>query len=376
MEKKRNGKMGEGMEGAAETPGAAMVGRDEFAALMMGHCRKKGRSMDLVYDPAKFEMTDQATGVHLSLSNAYAGYCLAPEGRRQEVLANYAEFFSKMPQLPRSFSEAEGRLFPVVKNRWACDMARLADAPRILSRRLTDNLAVAVAYDLPTAVVYLQEDTLKAWGISEDAVFAVAIGNMRKLMTDRIVRVQAMPVAEFAAVHGMTASQVWEAMRPFAGPFLPPPDPGRDFIRRISIQDLGFGRLSGYPGLFAERGDDWLCSSRILVEDWIRVLPVKGDLVAMVSHTGDLLVTGTDDPQSLMGMAELTKSRQGREDPVSNMPIRLAPKGWETYLPPPGHPARAAFQSLRSEEMLGLHTRQQGTFRGLTIVDGFVPPVP
>lgn len=46
------------------------------------------------------------------------------------------------------------------------------------------------------------------------------------------------------------------------------------FITRMSIQALGFDLVSGYPGLFAGSEGDWFCSSRLLIEDWIRMLPV------------------------------------------------------------------------------------------------------
>jgi hypothetical protein len=330
-------KAAEGIRGAREGKlGAAPPSRDAFAALVMDCCLEYDRNRKLTYDPTEFEIADEATGVRMCLSNVYAQYCFVEESHRQDIIAQFTRVAFQTPKLPSSFSEAKDLLLPVIRNRWASDIAVLGKTPDdgadALSRRLTDNLAVGVVYDLPDTVLYIQTNDLKGWGVSEDAVFAAAIGNMRKHTEDRVLRGRSTSV----------------------------------------IEDLGFWRLADYPRLFTAPKDDWFCSSRILVEDWIRSLPLKGQPVAMITHQGVLFVAGTEDAKSLVGMAELAKFMHGRSHRVSNVPIRLGPRGWETYQPPRNHPAFGPFRSLRSEEMTALYTQQLRTLQWRPGLDHFL----
>ena len=361
---------------------SAQADRDAFATLLMGYCRKRDQRLDLVYDRKSFKIADKATGTQMALSNVYADYCAAEDDHRQDVLAQYTAFFSNIPELPSSFSEAEGRLFPVICNRWANDIRRLDNAeagrPPAECRRLTDNLAVAVVYDTSTAAVDVSPDTLKRWGVNQEAAFATAIGNMQKLMTGRILNGQIASPAELAAQHGLTTSQVLGLMHQIPSQTVPPTQPHElepNFVSKMSLEDLGFGLIEGYPGLFVASGDDWFCSSRILIESWIRLLPVKGEPVAMVICRGTLLVTGTEDSKSLQKMAELAERLHGHSHSASFIPIRLTSNGWNMYQPPRNHHAYNAFHSLRSREMQTLYSYQEGILQKLPISEHrFVSP--
>lgn len=378
---------GGGTEGASPTSGSdrhpAVPDRDSFAELFMDRCRKHDTSLTVEYDREQFAVKDEAKGVSMSLSNLFADYCSASEEHRHDVLATYVlafiEMCTKVPEVPSSFSEAKARLFPVISNRWTNDIKRLEnsqDGSAVhLSRQLSENLATMIAYDNITTVVYLTTDILGSWGVSEDEVYAAAAENMRKLMADRIRSGQALPLDEFLSRNGLKAPDLAGAFRPFKDVSRQPAAndaPSGRFVTGVSLSGLGFGRIASHPDPFAAPGDDWYSSSRILVEDWIRFLPVRGDPVAMVTHRGDLFVTGADDPESLRGMAELATSTNGRAHSVSNIPVRLTPEGWRTWLPPQGHPAHDAFMRLHAEEMATVYLQQQYVLLRLPGRRGFV----
>jgi hypothetical protein len=84
------------------------------------------------------------------------------------------------------------------------------------------------------------------------------------------------------------------------------------------------------------------------------------------------MVTGTDDPESLVGMAKLAAGMEDCDHPVSRIPVRLAAGGWEAWQPPKGHPAHEAFARLRARETAAAYAHQGHVLRRQPGVEGFV----
>jgi hypothetical protein len=86
------------------------------------------------------------------------------------------------------------------------------------------------------------------------------------------------------------------------------------------------------PGLFASPYADVYDSSRLLLTDAIRQLPVFGDPLAVVPTRNCLLITGTEDDDATAEMMSIAERAQAEDHPVSLRPLRLSPEGWRAIL--------------------------------------------
>ena len=342
---------------------ASQVEKDAFASMAIELCHNRDGSLNLIYDREHFAIKDKAKSFRMNLSNAFADYCHADEQHRGETLPHYIEaFFNKEP-IPSTFAEARARLYPAIYNRWTDDIANLTNrTPKVLTRRLTDNLNVEIVLDLPTSVHHLTANILAEWKVTEAEIFDTAYNNLRKGLSDRILREKQTPLNEFASAHGLTPATVASMMHPFTAQTAPPMPSGwkkSAFVSALSLGDLGFGVIDGCPGLFFALNDDWYSPSRLLIEDWIRMLPVKGDPVALVTHSGRLFVTGTEDKKALQRMASIATQLEECSHRVSNIPVRLTAQGWQMYQPERAHPAYESFHALRCKEQATCYLEQQ-----------------
>lgn len=346
------------------------MSRDNFAEKVIEYCRESHQSLNPVYDQSKFTLKDEVNGIVISLHNVYSDYCAAEESQRQTLIAKYIEALPINFSFPQSFNEAKDQILPVLSNRWASDIALLENIQNgkaaDISQRLTDNLVVRIVYDLPKTVAYLTTDILNKWSVSQETLFAVAIANLKKRFTDCFLHKKMMPLADFASQNGMTDMDVVGIMHPFSKqtePLVLSSDSSNNFICKISLADIGFSEVSDCLGLFTASADDWFNPSHILVEDWIRMLPLKGEPVVLISTSDILFVTGADNTEALLYMTELGKRYGELSHSVSRIPILLTPHGWEMFQPAQDHPANSAIQSLLSMEMMPLYNHQVGILK-------------
>lgn len=156
---------------------------------------------------------------------------------------------------------------------------------------LADHLAVSLAVDWPSTMMYVTDDHLSGWGISFDDALERARDNL------------------WSTSRGKFA-------KPAAGVYLAP------------------------------WGDSY-DSSRLFLYDLLWHLEVDGDHVAAVPNREALIVTGSEDYGGLAMMAKLCQKAQNDPRPISCIPVILQGKRWASYRPPPGHPEYESFNRLR-----------------------------
>lgn len=101
------------------------------------------------------------------------------------------------------------------------------------------------------------------------------------------------------------------------------------------------------PRLWASTVGDGHDAARLLLEDRISALPLKGELVAMAPHFDLLLVCSADDTAALIEMAKLGLQASQQPFGVSGVAMIRGAEGWKPWMPPVGHAAHEALRTAR-----------------------------
>ncbi|RKH29121.1 hypothetical protein [Corallococcus sicarius] len=73
---------------------------------------------------------------------------------------------------------------------------------------------------------------------------------------------------------------------------------------------------------------------------------VKGERVVTVPNRDSLLITGAEDAEGLLEVAEATMAGLKAPRPVDGRALRLTADGWRPFLPEPGSPSRSLLENL------------------------------
>jgi hypothetical protein len=166
---------------------------------------------------------------------------------------------------------------------------------------------VGLVYDLPEAMLPVQQRALSDWGCSFDKALDAACQNLRQV-----------------------SHQPWE--QPRAGVWV---SPWRD----------------NYD------------ASRLVLTDLLQAHLVKGDHVAMVPNRDTLIVTGSDDEAGLAHMAMLAEKAHGR--PITRQAFLLNNGTWLPWLPASDHPLYCRFHLLKLQSLARQYAEQQGLLDAL-----------
>jgi len=200
-------------------------------------------------------------------------------------------------------------LLPCVRDRTTFELLtlqfRLAgeEDPGPPAQPLAEHLAVGLIHAVGDTLEHITDDMLESWGVSFDEALAGA----------------------------------------------------RDGLWRISNERFE----QPLPGLYVSPWRDGHDCSCLFLHDLIWQLKVKGDHVALVPNCNALLVTGSDDEPGLLGMARLARNAILEPVGVSGNAVRLSGNHWEPFMPPPHHPAHAAFRTLRAISVTSEYTQQK-----------------
>ena len=149
-------------------------------------------------------------------------------------------------------------------------------------RIVAEHLAVGLVYDLPEAIMQVQQRHLSAWGLSLDEAFDVACENLLDI-----------------------SQHQWE---------------------------------SPSPGVWVSPWRDNHDASRLILSDLLRALPVQGDCVAMVPNRDTLLITGSEDEPGLAHMANLAGKALDHARAITGLAFLLDDETWRSWLPDTEHP--------------------------------------
>ena len=71
------------------------------------------------------------------------------------------------------------------------------------------------------------------------------------------------------------------------------------------------------------------------------------DPIAMVPNRDTLFIAGSDDPEGLEMMADLTEKSLEEPRPMMSTALRLDGDEWVDWLPPANHPAHRRFKLMK-----------------------------
>lgn len=259
--------------------------QDQFATLFIAAVRQRGYTGELTYKADEFRLL-HGDSAYFNLHNAYHAYCDARGGQRQGALQGYVStLLSSGQAMPHSLAEARALLRPVIRGRSAVEAVRMhhlrndgndaAFQPAV--RPFGDDCVVLLALDRPESIATLTNGPEASWGITFDEALAIAIDNLR--------------------------------------------DSADNFVEVA-------------PGVYGGGWEDGYDISRVLLPDMLERVPVRGRPVFMMPTRDLLLVSGDNDTEGLMRMAELCQQVIPHGRPVSPCMYRYGEAGVERYRPP------------------------------------------
>lgn len=263
------------------------------------------------YDQALFCLhVSDAAGSRgmIHLYNAHADACRQPPSRRAQVIERYLSAF--LDTATADVDKSPARLLPIVRFRAVFESTPLLhrvsghafDASLAVPYRpLAGDLAVALGLDREHSIATVNRGQLDAWGMDFETALAQAIANLRERST-----------GAFEAVGNVLVS------------------PWRDTYD----------------------------ASRLLLEDLLYRLPLKGDPVIALPSRDVLLVTGSKDERGLAELARMTMAVLHDETrPLSEQPLVLRDGQWLTF--ESAEPCPDELLEARYRRVLGFHQDQK-----------------
>jgi hypothetical protein len=254
----------------------------------------------LTADPGTGQVT-LADGSRVVLDPHYDKLAASTPEERASILGKVARQMVSPAALPPTWAEAKERIRLQAKPRMAFEADALRreagqPVPRVWTAALTPHLSLEMVVPVHEGVLNIPIETLAAWGVT-----------------------------------------VEEAL---------------DAARRHDLDDARKPWLvsAKHPGLFRSPWQDGRDGARMLTGHALS-MPLHGRAVAVLPAPSMLLVAGSDDEQGLRHVAEKALSeveRTGRQHVLRAFRIAADGGGWDDWLPPPRHPAYAAFRMLQA----------------------------
>ncbi len=288
----------------------------DFAQLATAHLRARGMQGEIRHDDRRFCLVVEGEGGlwrFCFLKHGFNEYQAAPAHEKEKVLQRRLWSLLDRGAVPSREDVLKGVLprlrepvyHAVLERQLAAQVEDPAERAllEIPYRHLNDELEVNAVFDLPTSAMDVTAARLKAWAMSFAELEACAMENLRA-----------------------------RSKEPF---------------RQIAT------------GLFASAWGDGHDAARLLLREKIEKLEVKGRHVAMVPAASVLMVTGTDDEQGLINMAEI--ARDAVQDPrgVTGVAFVQRDGEWHAWLPPTDHPAYDKLFFLALQSRANAYTQQK-----------------
>jgi len=304
------------------------LSRDAFATIATDFFRQGGEARPIHHDAGRHRLVlgeGQGPWSFVKLADAQKEYEGAPPGERERVLAR--RFWSSLrSELNASREALFARVLPRVRDlAWFSAVRRQVELELggdqaaieeslLPHRELNEELAVHLVYELPTSVMELSSDRLRAWDITFDELYAKAVENLRA-----------------------------RSKAPFEKPA---------------------------PGVFVSPYHDSLDASRIVLTDAILALELKGQPVALAPTHDILLVTGDQDDDGLVAISGWGEEALLEPRAHCAVAMRLEDGAWKPWLPPREHPSWAKFRVLALQTMASAYTRQKEVLDALLEANG------
>ncbi len=252
-----------------------------YAQRLIAAIARHGGPSALRFDADRHAITDGE--LRIATQDIYAEYLALPPARRAAQLEEAARAFAADRDGP-SLREARAHLRPVVRASVYFDAALAEDAPPgspplVLPRRpLGEVTGVGLALDLPTSMQLVTADDLVLMGLTFDDALALA------------------------TQHLGAAPDAFVALR---------------------------------PGVWTSAADDGYATSRLLLVDQIRQLPLRGAPVALIPNRDTLLIAGDRDANALRAIADLATDAAVAPRAIHTVPLCLRGAAWVDCAPAP-----------------------------------------
>lgn len=250
--------------------------RQQFADELLAGLADAGRA-DYAYQPTSFDLVADG-GAQISLAKLFAEYAAKEEEERPAFVDRTIRGF--FPQdVPTEWELAAPNVIVTVRDRIFVELLAIrSDKPLdVLQRPLSDDLVELVVFDGPDSMQYLNEDHLADWGKTADEVFLQG----RKQLAAR-------------------------SKEPFESPA---------------------------PGVWESPWADNHDTGRAVLFATLRKLKVKGDPVLFLPQRDHLLVTGSNDVDGLLAVADLVSERLELPRSNSGRGWRLSKQGLVPFIP-------------------------------------------
>lgn len=181
-------------------------------------------------------------------------------------------------------------------------------------RVLNDELAVHLAYELPTSVTEIGPDRLEVWQLSFDALLAKALDNLRLRSTESFER--------------------------------------------------------AHPGVFVSPYRDTFDATRLVLPELFASLDVKGAPVVLAPTHDIVFVTGDADTGGLLQAATWAEESLAEPRAFTAVAFRLEGEIWKPWMPPRKHRAWSKLKMLRLQTTASAYARQKEVLEALLEANG------
>jgi len=293
--------------------------KDTFAKKIIGKLREQLPDRIFQYDKAGFRIHG-SDGWVAYLDNVFLDYSKAQGKEREKTIEGFLAGMMA-PEIPANFSEAQQGLLPVIRHVSGLEIARLESQGQVSEsiysefpmRPLSQELAIAVAFDSEHSVQQIGKNQLAEWGKSIEELVDIAIANLRD---------KSAPKFEAFA-----------------------------------------------PGFYVSQYGDFYDAARLLLPEVARQLPLKGRPVAMIPNRTALLLTGDRDEYGLaelIALAEKVLLEDSR--PLGSEMFVLEDKTWEVWQPNGANGDR--LHNLQLQMLASDYSAQKGALEAQMLKSG------
>ncbi len=299
------------------------VSFDEFAQRAMSFLRSQGETRKLVADEKRQYLIVGESPQVVSfayLKFAYGEYSAALPSEYDKVL--HRRLWTVISPQARPSREVLFRsVLPRLRDRaWFSAVRRQAELElgadeaaieevMLPHRAVNSELSIHLAFELPTSLMELGTDRLRAWGVTFDEMLEIAKRNLRARSTT-----------------------------PFDSP---------------------------EPGMFISPFKDSYDATRMILPELFEALQVKGRPVLIAATHDIVLVTGDEDGPGLEKLGAWAEQALLEPRPNSAVTFRLEGKGWRPWLPNRDHPAYAKLKLLQLQTVASAYSRQKEVLEAL-----------
>lgn len=300
----------------------------DFAQVAVDYVKSQGERRPVTVDAVRDRLVLGEPPGPVSfvfLGHARREYDEAPAGEQERVLAR--RFWSSIDAAASDDPKRVLRgVLPRLRDRaWFSAVRRQAelelgadegaiDEVMLPHRVLNDDLAVHLAWELPTSMMELGPDRLDAWGVSFEAAYSQAKANLKARST-----------------------------RPFDMPA---------------------------PGLYVSPYHDGLDATRMVLPELFEGLEVKGRPVVLAPTHDILFVTGDEDAEGLTQAAAWAEEALLEPRAHSAVAFRLEAGAWKPWMPEKGHPAWSKLKLLALQTLASAYARQKEVLEALLEANG------